>query len=474
MKKILLTVLAVFITGCASVNAPNEKQARDVNTTFKSGNIPAAVAGIEQAFAKGDPKKPKDTTYYLEKGTIVRNLGQAKLQESSSLLYSADRVVQTWEKQTASNLAMNSSQFADSFVKAIKFDGVYQPRDYEKTMVSFSLAMNHALARRYDMVYSEANIMMKREDLIEKIREKELEAVKVKVDRSSGISSSIEDINGLDVKIDKSPEVLQLKNSYQNAAAYYLSGFLQESDPKEKAYADNFYKRAVQIKPNVQMFKDALQDVKVKSPNTAETLVVVESGFLSDVYSKKVKIPFATKSGPKIINFVIPENAKNGQFYNPKTVKIAQKSYPLSLAANVEAMSNKELNDQMPAYLVRATTSAVLQVAAQEIAMRSIDKNKDDKYAGLKKLAVAAAINAISAGDVDVRQWKSLPSGIFLARMTLPKGKSVIQIDTPVGPRSFPLTISENYEVVHLRVFNGGASLNNFVGKLSDEEYKAE
>jgi hypothetical protein len=155
-------------------------------------------------------------------------------------------------------------------------------------------------------------------------------------------------------------------------------------------------------------------------------------------------------------------------------VKIGDKGYPLSLAANVEAMSVKELNDQMPGYLVRATTSAALQLAAQEVAMRAIDKNPNDKYAGLKKLAVTAVINAISAGDVDVRQWKSLPSGIFLARMTLPKGKSVIQIDTPVGPRMFPLTISENYEVVHLRVFNGGASLNNFVGKLSDEEYKAE
>lgn len=474
MKRLFLVLLPILITGCASVNAPNEKQAREVNNIFRSGNIPAAVAGIDQAFGKGDPKKPKDTTYYLEKGTMVRNLGQAKLPESSTLLYSADRVVDDWMKRTTPSLGMSASQFADAFVKAAKFDGAYQPRDYEKTMVSFSLALNHALARRQDLVFSEANIMMKREEVIEKLRKKELDAVRAKEDKSSGVTSRVEEINGLDVKIDRSPEVLALKNSYQNAAAYYLAGFLQESDPKEKAYADNFYKKAVEIKPNVPMFREALQDVKPKTADTAETLVVVETGFLSDVYSKKVRIPFATKSGPKFINFVVPENAKNGQMFNPQRVKIGEQTAPLYLAANVEAMSIKELNDQMPGYMVRATTSAVLQLAAQEVAQRAIDRNPNDKYAALKKIAVTAAIAAISAGDVDVRQWKSLPSGIYMARLTLPKGKSAIQIDTPVGPKSFPLAISEDYEVVHLRVFNGGAVLNNYPGKLSDDVYKAE
>jgi hypothetical protein len=82
-------------------------------------------------------------------------------------------------------------------------------------------------------------------------------------------------------------------------------------------------------------------------------------------------------------------------------------------------------------------------------------------------------VGAISAGDVDVRQWKSLPSSIYLARGTLPKGQSILQIQTPVGPRSFPVTITQDNEVIHVRVFNGGAIMNNYVTGISEEKYRA-
>lgn len=470
MKKILLVALAAFITGCASVNAPNEKQARDVNATFKSGNIPAAVAGIEQAYAKGDPKKPKDTTYYLEKGTIVRNMGQAKLPESSKLLVESDRVVRDWIDQEKPKLGMSMASFSDAFVKSNKLDGIYRPRNYEATMLSFSLSVNHALARRYDLAPAEAKNMIERESHFQRMFEKSQQAVRSKADSSSGAISRIEEVKGYPMASLDSPEVNELKNPYSNAAAYYLAGFMMDAIPGENEMANNYYRKAYDIK-RLPMFQNAINKKPVPE-NEADTLVIVESGFLSDVYSHKSTFPLPTKSGPKIVNFVLPALAKNGQFFNPQVVSIGNRTLPLSQAANIEAMSVRELKDNMSGHVIRASISAVVQVAAQEAAHRAIDKNRNDKNAALKKLLVSAVVGAISSGDVDVRQWKSLPSAIYLARATLPKGESILQIQTPVGPRSFPVKIANSSEVIHIRVFNGNAVLNNYTTGIPEDLYR--
>lgn len=470
MKRLLLAALAVFITGCASVNAPNEKEARDINATFKSGNIPAAVAGIEQAYSKGDPKKPKDTTYFLEKGTIVRNMGQAKLPESTKLLIEGDRVVRDWIDQEKPKLGMSLANFSDAFVKSNKLDGIYRPRNYEATMLSFSLAVNHALARRYDLVTTEAKSMTEREAHFQSMFEKNAQAVRSKSDSSSGAISRIEDVKGYPMATLNSPEVNELKNPFSNAAAYYLAGFMMDATPGEGESANTYYRKAYDIK-RLPMFQNAINKKPVPD-NEADTLVIVETGFLSDVYSHKSTFPLPTKSGPKIVNFVLPALAKNGQFFNPQVVTVGNRTLPLSQAANIEAMSTRELKDNMSGHVLRASLSAVVQIAAQEAAHRAIDRNRNDKNAALKKLLVTAVVSAVSSGDVDVRQWKSLPSAIYLARATLPMGESVLQIATPVGPRSFPVKINNKSEVIHIRVFNGNAIMNNYVTGIPEELYR--
>jgi hypothetical protein len=59
-----------------------------------------------------------------------------------------------------------------------------------------------------------------------------------------------------------------------------------------------------------------------------------------------------------------------------------------------------------------------------------------------------------------------------LARATLPMGESVLQIATPVGPRSFPVKINNKSEVIHIRVFNGNAIMNNYVTGIPEELYR--
>jgi hypothetical protein len=379
-------------------------------------------------------------------------------------------VVRDWIDQEKPKLGMSMASFSDAFVKSNKLDGIYRPRNYEATMLSFSLAVNHALARRYDLAPVEAKSMTEREAHFQNMFEKSQQAVRSKADSSSGAISKIEEVKGYPMASLDSPEVNELKNPYSNAAAYYLAGFMMDAIPGEEEMARTYYRKANDIK-RLPLFQNALNKKPV-SESEADTLVVVETGFLSDIYSHKSTFPLPTKSGPKIVNFVLPASAKNAQFFNPQVVTVANRSLPLAQAANIEAMSIRELKDSMSGHVIRASLSAVVQIATQEAAHRAIDKNPNDKNAALKKLLVTAAVGAISSGDVDVRQWKSLPSAIYLARATLPKGESVLQIQTPVGPRSFPVKLANNSEVIHIRVFNGNAILNNYTTGIPEESYR--
>lgn len=472
MKKLTVVCSALLVAGCASVVAPTEKEAAGINNMYRSGNVAQAVGAINQIYSKSDEKTPKDSTYYLEKGTMVRNFGQNRLQESSQLLFGADNVVKQWEDKANLSLNMTPGEFADAFVKSNELSKFYQPRDYEKSMLSFSLALNHALARRYDLASVENKKLINREVLISNLRQKDIDAIQKKQNPKEGATSKVEEIKGYPVEIFSSKEVNELKNSYQNAAAYYLSGFISEAQG-DSSEASQSYRRAVQLRPKNQMFVSGLQNVDSKTNKTvagkSETLVVVESGFLSDIYSHKSQIPFVTKRGPKVVTIVLPAFANNAQFFNPEKIVLGGMSYPLAEAANIEFMSRREMKDQMPSYVLRATTSAIIQLAVQEAAQRQIEKNKDDKNAALKSVLVAGAVAAISSGNVDVRMWKSLPSQVYMTRASLPTGAQSMQISTPAGIKTVPINLNEPYEIVHIRVFNGGAVVNNYA--KSDDKY---
>lgn len=201
MKKLTVVCSALLVAGCASVVAPTEKEAAGINNMYRSGNVAQAVGAINQIYSKSDEKTPKDSTYYLEKGTMVRNFGQNRLQESSQLLFGADNVVQQWEEKANLSLNMTPGEFADAFVKSNELSKFYQPRDYEKSMLSFSLALNHALARRYDLASVENKKLINREVLISNLRQKDIDAIQKKQNPKEGATSKVEEIKGYPVDI---------------------------------------------------------------------------------------------------------------------------------------------------------------------------------------------------------------------------------------------------------------------------------
>lgn len=485
----VLLALSVLLTGCATVNKSTEKEAGDINSQYRSGNIQGALQSLDATFNKksfiaAKEKAKNDTIYYLEKGTFLSNLGQSKLNESTQNFLVAKNTIKDWESQTALSLNMSVKQMMASVSDSMNFSQFYIPRDYEKSLVGFELMTNHVLAKRIDLAYPEAKSTTELDEFLSRARRSELNVANEKAKdqrKTSGVTGGIDRIDqipGYPIDTFNTKEVLELKNSYFNAGTYYLAGFIREamgSAVTGEAEAD--YQNAIKINPN-PFFKQALTNVskKVKpDAKQSDTLIIVETGFLSDIYSFKATIPFATRSGPKAVTWVVPAVRNNAIIFNPQKVDVSGRPMPLTNVANVEAMSRRELRDQMPSYIARAVTSSIIQIVAQEAAQQAIDRNKgkNEGLNSLMKLGATVAINALAAGDVDTRMWKSLPSGIYMARAILPQGESMINISTPTGQRQVKVTLNSSYEVVKLRVFNDGVVAANYPKPLTPEEYGA-
>lgn len=481
--------LAVLITGCATVNKSTEKEAADTNNQYRSGNVQGALQSLDASFNKesylaAKEKTKNDTIYYLEKGTFLSNLGQTKLNESTQNFLVAKNTIKDWEDQTALSLNMSVKQMMASVSDSMNFSQFYVPRDYEKSLVGFELMTNHALAKRVDLAYPEAKSTTELDEFLSKARRAELDVANEKAKdqrKTTGVTGGIDRVDqipGYPIDTFNTKDVLELKNSYFNAGTYYLAGFVREAmGSAVTGEADTDYQNAIKINPN-PFFKQALTNLskKVKpGAKQSDTLIIVDTGFLSDIYSFKATIPFATKSGPKAVTWVVPAVRNNAITFNPQKIDISGKSLPLTNVANVEAMSRRELKDQMPSYIARAVTSSIIQIVAQEVAQQAIDKNKNknETVNALMKIGVAVAVNALAAGDVDTRMWKSLPSGIYMARAILPQGESMINISTPAGQKQVKVVLNSPYEVIKLRVFNSGVVAANYPKQLTPEEYGA-
>ena len=155
--------------------------------------------------------------------------------------------------------------------------------------------------------------------------------------------------------------------------------------------------------------------------------------------------------------------------YDPGSVNIGAQRAILYQAANLDAMSRRQLRDDMPGYLIKARTQAATQLIAQAAAQAAAAKNNNQNAGLFASLLVGMAL---SVGSADVRQWSTLPSTIYMGRVTIAKGENNFSIPTPSGNFSVPLQFGQDYQIVHVRILGGRAIVSTMGGTGAMSDYK--
>ena len=463
-------LVLTLLVGCATQT--QQVKMNDAKEQFKNGDLQNTTAAIQSAF------KDKNTLYYMELGEVQRLQGPAQIPSSTQNLLAADQLVSRWESTTSDKLRRSFSG-ASSYVLSEGFSSEYDPKPYEVSFLSQTLALNHISQGRWDDAMVEAKKMAQREKVIEELIQSQVIAVsrteqeQQNNQTTRGATSRIQDINGYPINLLDDEETRSLKNSYQNPAAYYLSGFIHESQG-EASLAAPGYRLAIELRPQVNFFKTSIAklDANIASQGKksfADTLIVVDTGYMPKITPYQISQTFNFGANSKLITLTFPVIEKSTERFKPNFVQLGDRAANLELVANIDAMARKNLRDEMPSYVLRATSRALVSLAAQyaadQAAQQAANRRNNNQNSGSAAIigAIAGMITGYGLQAInvtDTRHWSTLPAQTYMARMGLPIGPTTLKFTLPSGVTlSQTVNLVGGYNVVYIRMFRNRATV---------------
>ena len=470
-SKFGMTLAVCLLVGCATQT--QQIKMNESKEQFKNGDLQNTTAAIQSAF------KDKNTLYYMELGEVQRLQGPAQIPNSTQSLLAADQLVSRWEATTSDKLRRSFSG-ASSYVLSEGFSSEYDPKPYEVSLLSQTLALNHLSQGRWNDAMVEAKKMAQREKVIEELIQSQVAAVS-KVEReqqtnpnTQGATSRIESISGYPINLLDDEETRSLKNSYQNPGAYYLSGFIHESQG-EASLAAPGYRLAIELRPQVSFFKTSIAKLDSNIANQskksfADTLIIIDTGYMPKIIPYQISQSFNIGGNPRLVTLTFPVIERSTERFKPTFVQLGDRVANPELVANIDAMARKNLRDEMPGYVLRASSRALVSLAAQYAADRAAQqaanrKNQNNQNNGSAALigAIAGMITGYSLQAInvtDVRHWSTLPAQTYMARMGLPIGPTVLKYTLPSGvTASQTVNLVGGYNVVYIRMFRNRATV---------------
>lgn len=441
-------VAALVLTGCVTTQTHDSKVSNSL-AVVKTGQIEDAIRQVEEQ-TKG--ANQNDLLLNLEKGELMR-IGK-RYQDSLNALTIADTKVKEWEENAKTNPQKLMSQIGATIMGDISRD--YEGQDYEKVMLTVRMAMDRINLGDLDTARVDIKRTHEREAVIAEFRSKEtLEAEKEA--KEKGVTTSNKEINGYPVETLNDPEVLKLKNGYQNALSHYLAGFVYEA-LNEPGLAAPGYRKAIELRPDLPVLEDGLKGLDQRTSfrrkkGVTDVLFIVETGNAPARQSQKFALPLPTSRGLVTVSLTFPVIQPDKEAAVIRSVNIANQSLPTALITDFNVMARRALKDEMPGIYTRAAIRAITKGVVQD----QVNKN----FGALAGLAANIAVVA-TEGPADDRMWRSLPERVFIARAFLPPGEYDVNFSGRPG-ESTKLNIDGRYMVVPVRLYPN----KTYVGDLA-------
>ncbi|OWS71233.1 hypothetical protein CBI31_01600 [Polynucleobacter campilacus] len=463
-------IAAYLLVGCATQT--QQMKMNESKEQFKNGNMQTTAATIQGVF------KDKNTLYYLELGQVQRLQGATQIPNSTQNLLAADQLVEQWEIVTSDKLKRSLTDVS-SYILSEGLSSNYDPKPYEVSLLSQTIALNHLSQGRWNDAMVEAKKMAQREKVIEELIQRKVAAVsRVEQQQQNnqntrGATSRIQDIGGYPINLLDDEETRSLKNSYQNPAAYYLSGFIHESQG-EASLAAPGYRLAIELRPSVNFFKTSIAKLDSNIANQAkktfaDTLIIIDTGYMPKISPYQISQTINFGGNSKVVTLTFPVIEKSSDRFTPNFVQLGDRAANLELVSNIDAMARKNLKDEMPGYVLRASTRALVSLAAQfaadqaaqQSAKRNNQNNQNNNAAIIGAIAGMITGYGLQAINVtDVRHWSTLPAQTYMARMGLPIGSSVLKFTLPSGvTQTQTINLLGGYNVVYIRMFRNSATV---------------
>tara|TARA_R110002153_G_scaffold106689_1_gene246120 strand:- start:4024 stop:5457 length:1434 start_codon:yes stop_codon:yes gene_type:complete len=334
------------------------------------------------------------------------------------------------EEATKAKLRLSSG--ASNMAALVSSDNViaYQVPAYEQTMLHSYQALNYLFLGQLEG----ALVEVRRANLVQenalKQNQQDLAKEQANFDKKS-LNQAYPSMSAM---------IGDIKNGFQNAYTFYLSGLLYEAalQPND-AYID--YKRALEIYPNnhylqqdvlrlattLNMTDDlALFSAKYgayqsnKITDAGELVILIENGAINSKQEVALNLPiFSGYNQPRLFSFALPVYQGTLTRYTPLRITVAGQTYTSEQIVRLQSLASKQLQEQMPGLVTRQA----LRLVAKEKLRSTMSKEGGDIG------NILAVIYNAASEQADTRSWLTLPDEVQILRLTLPAGKQLIDIN---------------------------------------------
>jgi uncharacterized protein len=411
-KKIALAV-SLFMAVTAQANV--FKSYNDDGALFRLNLNSQFNSGVAEHLDK--KIKTKDASLYLlEKARL--------LQVQNNFEASADTYKKAFEvlDQQNNRAKISASKLGFKALSLVSNDSVvpYDIPRYEQVLAHISQAKNYVALNNAEAAGVEMRVAQRIQREIEQDHAKEFEKAqknkKTTEDEKKNNALLDEAFNGLD------PIAGRVKNTYQNAYAFYMAANLWEALGEfNDALVD--YKKSYELQPDPTIAEDVKRLDRISAKNSATVPVVffIEQGIVPQKIENKIDIPLPNG----LVNFAFA-TYEPSTYVAPQTLKVQFKGVKKPLESyvlnDIGALAVKELKEKTMSNI----TSQIMRSTAKYAVQQEVGN----------RLGVFGQIagNLLNAATerADLRAWSTLPSNTQIVRTELKPGTHEFQI---VGQR---------------------------------------
>lgn len=467
-KTLIVIILSLVLSACASTSFSDlfsnyNKQMQGVKNAQLQGKFEQAISLI--------PERSESNGSYglslLEKARLeFLATNHLKSQQDFALVY---RQVQQAEQAAKIQLSRGIENAAAivSNDNATRYDIPY----YEQSMLHSYQALNYL--NKNDL--SGALVEIRRANLVQ---QKALQANQQSLyDSQKKMASKGVSSESLASKYPSmSTTIGQVKNGFQNAYTFYLSGVLYEAAGQSNdAYID--YKKALEIYPHnitvqqdvwrlatklgmtndIQLFGNRFssnitqaatvnksnehnaEKNSIQSKKAGQLVVLIEQGIIASKQEVSIHLPiFTSHNDMRFYSVALPSYKNRLQRYSGLSLKYQGNTYQSSEIVRLQSLAAKQLQDEMP---VIVTRQIVRLIAKEEIRQQMSRKGGDIGN-------ILAGLYNIASEKADTRSWSTLPDSIHILRLDLPPGQHEVELTINGSNRIITVEINEDRQTL--------------------------
>ena len=257
----------------------------------------------------------------------------------------------------------------------------------------------------------------------------------------------------------------KVKNGFQNAYTFYLSGVLYEANGEpNSAYID--FKKALEIYPhNITLQKDVWRlanalgmdnDIPMlkkrfssdiiqinhrsNKEKKGKLVIIVENGIIPNKEEVSIHLPIWSSSSRnyKFYNLALPRYQNKVRQYRGLSMNYQGKQYQSEEIVRLQSLAAKQLQDQMPGIVAR---QVVRLIAKEEIRQQMSRKGGDlgNIFANLYNIASEKA---------DTRSWSTLPDSIHILSTSFEPGEHEVKLTVNGNLRTINFRVNEDRQTL--------------------------